>query len=597
MAFDGLVVASLADELNRKLNGARITKIAQPEKDAVLLTLKQSTKEDEDSKTIREQFRLWISVSAGLPLMYLTQENKPSPMTAPNFCMVLRKHLNNCRVLGIHQCGFERVIEIDVEHLNEMGDLCQKKLLVELMGKHSNIIFVNEDNHIVDSIKHVSSLVSSVREVLPGKEYFIPNTQEKLNPLTLTEEEFAGALHCKPMPVYKALYMILTGFSPVMANELCHRAGVDSDMYTESLTDSMITHIYRYLCDFMEHVRQGDFTPNILYRGNEPVEFASVELKSYLEQDAACHMQTADSISRVLERYYAEKEIISRMRQKSTELRKIVSNTLERNHKKYDLQLRQLKDTDKRDRYKVYGELLTTYGYSVKPGDASLTCENYYTNEEITIPLDETQTAMENAKRFFAKYNKLKRTHEALTVQIAETKETIEHLDSIAMSLTTSRTEADLAVIKEEIIQSGYMKRHMTGKPKGGKSQQKSKPFHYISSDGYHIYVGKNNFQNDELTFHFATANDWWFHAKGTAGSHVIVKSNGDELPDATFEEAGRLAGYYSKNREAAKVEIDYIEKKHVKKPNGSKPGFVVYYTNYSLMAAPDITGIKEVNE
>ena len=597
MAFDGIVIANLAYELNDKLAGARITKIAQPEKDAVLFTLKQSTKNEEDNKTIREQFRLWISVSAGLPLMYLTQKNKPSPMTAPNFCMVLRKHLNNCRILGIRQCGFERVIALDVEHLNEMGDLCNKKILVELMGKHSNIIFVDENNRIIDSIKHVSSLVSSVREVLPGKDYFIPNTQEKLNPLTLTEKEFAVALRRKPMPVYKALYMILTGFSPIMANELCYMAGIDADMYTESLTDSMITHTYRHVYDFMEQIRHMEFTPNILYRGNEPIEFASVCLKGYLEQDKNCHMKTFDSISMVLERYYAEKEILSRIRQKSTELRKIVSNTLERNHKKYDLQLSQLKDTNKRDKYKVYGELLTTYGYNVTLGDKSLTCENYYTNEEITIPLDETQTAMENAKRFFAKYNKLKRTYEALTVQIAETKETIEHLDSIATALNIARTEADLAVIKEELIQSGYLKRHTAPKAKGGKMQAKSKPLHYISSDGYHIYVGKNNFQNDELTFHFATGSDWWFHAKGTAGSHVIVKSNGEELPDTTFEEAGRLAGYYSKNRDAAKVEIDYIEKKHVKKPNGAKPGFVVYYTNYSLMAAPDITGIEEVNE
>ncbi|MDE6566620.1 MAG: NFACT RNA binding domain-containing protein, partial [Lachnospiraceae bacterium] len=222
--------------------------------------------------------------------------------------------------------------------------------------------------------------------------------------------------------------------------------------------------------------------------------------------------------------------------------------------------------------------------------------DNYYTGEPVTIPLDETKDAMENAKRYFDKYGKLKRTYEALTIQIAETQEEISHLESISNALDIARQESDLAAIKQELTEYGYLRRHNTSK-KNPKKTEKSKPFHYISSDGFHIYVGKNNYQNDELTFHFATGNDWWFHAKASAGSHVIVKSEGKELPDRTFEEAARLAAYYSKAREQGKAEIDYIQKKHVKKPNGSKPGFVVYYTNYSMNISTDITGIEEVSD
>ena len=294
-----------------------------------------------------------------------------------------------------------------------------------------------------------------------------------------------------------------------------------------------------------------------------------------------------------METFYADKDIYTRIRQKSVDLRKVVNTVLERSRKKYDLQLKQLKDTDKRDKYKVYGELINTYGYGLAEGAGSLTALNYYTNEEITIPLDTQLTPLENAQKYFDRYNKLKRTYEALTELIKETREEMEHLESISTSLDIAVSEEDLTQIKQELTQFGYIKKKQSGK----KEKIKSKPFHYLSSDGFHIYIGKNNFQNEELTFKFASGNDWWFHAKGIPGSHVVVKTNGEELPDRAFEEAGRLAAYYSKGRQNDKVEIDYLEKKNVKKPNGSKPGFVVYYTNYSLVASPDISGLTLMPE
>ncbi len=588
MAFDGITIANIVSELNHTLTGGRIYKIAQPESDELLLTVKNNS----------TQYRLLLSADASLPLVYLTQNNKQSPLTAPGFCMLLRKHLQNARIVNITQPGLERILHLELEHLNELGDICHKKLIVEIMGKHSNIIFCDDNDKIIDSIKHISGMVSSVREVLPGRDYFIPHTQDKTDPIKEVPSyaSFYNVMSTKPMPVYKAIYSSYTGLSPVIAQEICYRAGVDSDLPANTLaadttpedTASMLYHIFEAFLDLLTTVQKEAFAPCIIYEKKEPIEFAAVPLRLYQDKD----IQTFDSISAVLERYYAERNTVTRIRQKSVDLRKIVQTALERNIKKYDLQIKQMQDTEKREKYKVYGELLNTYGYNVEPGAKSLEALNYYTNEMITIPLDNTMTPQENAKKYFDKYGKLKRTYEALSELTVQVKEEIEHLESISAALDIAMQEEDLVQIKEELIESGYIRR------KGGSKKVKitSKPFHYLSSDGFHIYVGKNNFQNDELTFKFATGNDWWFHAKGTPGSHVIVKTDGQELPDRTFEEAARLAAYYSKGRQQDKVEIDYIQKKHVKKPAGAKPGFVVYYTNYSMMIDSDISALQQLS-
>ena len=575
MAFDGIVVANLVHDLKKELLNGRIAKIAQPEADELLLTIKAPD----------GQRRLYISASASLPLVYLTDTNKPSPMNAPNFCMLLRKHIANGRIVDIYQPKLERIIHLTIEHLDEMGDLCRKDLIIEIMGKHSNIIFCKEDGTIIDSIKHVSAQMSSVREVLPGREYFIPDTMAKLNPLSVTESEFLAALLAKPMALGKAIYTSFTGISPVVAEEICYLSGMDSTLPPSDLSEDMLRHLYNQFCIYISYIKEGCFTPAIYYAGKEPKEFSSAPLTHFAEY----RTEEYENISQVLESYYATKNKITRIRQKSADLRHIIQTALERNRKKYDLQLKQLKDTEGREKYKVYGELIHTYGYNLEEGAKELEALNYYTNEMIKIPLDPSKTPQENALRYFDKYNKQKRTFEALTRLIQETKDEITYLESIQTSLNIALSEPDLSEIKEELVASGYMKRKFTKK----KVKIKNKPLHYLSSDGYHIYVGKNNLQNEELTFHFAVGNDWWFHAKQAPGSHVIVKTNGEELPDRTFEEAGKLAAYYSSMRGTEKVEIDYIEKKHVKKPNGGKPGFVVYYTNYSLIIDSDISDIQ----
>lgn len=574
MAFDGITIANVVKEMRQVLIGGRIYKIAQPEPDELLLTV----------KTGEGQYRLLLSAGASLPLIYLTEDNKQSPMTAPNFCMLLRKHLQNGRIVDITQPGLERIVHIHAEHLDEMGDLCRKQLIIELMGKYSNIIFCDEDNRIIDSIKHVSGLVSSVREVLPGKPYFVADTMHKQDPLTVTEDAFVQTMQAAPMPVFKAVYTSYTGISPCIAQELCFRAGMDGEQPTAAFSGDELRRLYAEWKKMADAIEAGDFAPCIAYEGKKPVEFAAFPLTSYE------NTVSYDSISALLEHYYAEKNAQTRIRQKSVDLRKIVQTALERNVKKLDLQMQQMKDTEKRDTYRVYGELLNTYGYGVEEGAKSLRALNYYTGEEITIPLDPTLSAGENAKRYFEKYGKLKRTYEALETLTKEVEEEIEHLRSVEAALSIAVGEEDLVEIREELMQSGYIRR------RGGTKKVKvtSKPFHYVSSDGYDVYVGKNNLQNEELTFKFASGGDWWFHAKKCPGSHVIVKMKGqEELPDRTFEEAARLAAYYSAGRGQAKVDVDYVQKKQVKKPNGAKPGFVVYYTNYSMSIEPDITGIK----
>lgn len=576
MAFDGITISALVAEFNDKLLNGRLYKIAQTESDELLLTIKNG----------KNQYRLLISANASLPLIYLTDKNKPAPLTAPNFCMLLRKHINNGRIISITQPGLERIVDFEIQHLDELGDIKTKHLIIELMGKHSNIIFVNEGT-ILDSIKHVNSIMSSVRQVLPGKEYFIPHTSEKLNPLDVEKEVFFKTVFSKPMPLSKAIYTSFTGISPTIAENICYEGKFDSSMPANVLEHGDQNIVWMYFYQLINKVKNCDFIPTIYEKNGKPEEYGVTILSTYSD----CTTTSFESISTLLETYYSKKNLYTRIRQKSVDLRKIVTNALERDNKKYNIQLKQLKDTEKKDKFKEYGDLLTTYGYSIKEGSKEFETVNYYNGETVKITLDPTISPIENAKKYFNKYSKLKRTSEALETIIVETKNSIDYLESINVAIDMATTEDDLKAINEELVQTGFIKKKHTNK----KAKNNSKPLHFISSDGFDIYVGKNNIQNEHLTFKVATGNDWWFHSKSFPGSHVIVKCNNQELPDNTFEEAARLAAFYSKGSNQDKVEIDYIQKKHVKKVAGAMPGFVIYHTNYSMIAEPNIDNIKEI--
>lgn len=572
MAFDGITIACMVHELSEKLVGGRITKISQPEKEEVLLTVKSLT----------GQHRLFISASASLPLIYLTEENKPAPMTAPNFCMVLRKYLQGGRVVEISQPGLERVIQIKVEHLDEMGDTCIRVLCFELMGKYSNLILCDDKNVILDSLKHVSAVMSSVREVLPQREYFIPVTVEKKDALTTTYEEFAGLAKESRQAPFKMIYQSYTGISPFMAREMCNNADVDDRIMAGDLEDAVVQRLYDAFDQVINKVKMKDYAPCMVLENGKVKEFAVMDIPSYPSEQK----QSFDSVSKLLFDFYASKNKEDVMRQKSLNLRKTLQTILERDYKKLDLQKKQLQDAGEREKYKIYGELLNAYGYQLQDGAKEAKVLNYYTNEDVTIPLDETLSIKENAVRFFDKYGKMKRTEEALAVQTKENEAEIAYLESVQTFLNLASTKADLQQIQAELSERGFIKKSYDKKNK----KVVNKPLHYVMYDEYDIYVGKNNLQNEEVTFKMANGNDWWFHAKGVPGSHVIVKSRNAnpatewDMPDEVFEAAACLAAVYSKNGGQEKAEVDYIRKKHVKRPGGGEAGFVVYYTNFSMM-------------
>lgn len=581
MAFDGIVVSNIVKDMKERLVGGRIYKIYQPENDEINLVVKNHG----------TTYRLMLNASATLPLVYFLQENKQNPAVAPNFCMLLRKYIGNGRIVDVCQPDFERIISIEIEHLDEMGDICKKKLIIELMGKHSNIIFTEADGRIVDAIKRIGAQISSVREVLPGYPYKMP-PNEKYNPLKITKEQFFEDILCKAMSVEKAIYSSLTGFSRLVAEQLCYEAGVDGNFSTDSLADANRQDLWNGLCKIVSCIESGSYSPVIVYNGEEPIAFSALPLTMY--QDMV--QESFDDISMLLAAFYAKKETYSRMHQKSADLRKVLAVSVERTAKKYDLLRKQLRDTEKRDQYRIYGELLQSYSHEVQPDEGTVTLKNYYTNEEVTIPLEKDLTAVENANRYFAKYNKLKRTYEASISLVEETKTALDQLLSLQQSMEIATSEADLAEIKEEMVVSGLIK----AKPgrKTGVKQEKSKPLHFISSDGFHMYVGKNNLQNDRLTFKAANTKDLWFHARNMPGSHVIVKLEGaEDMPDATYEEAARLAAFYSSGKTTPKVEIDYTRRGNLKKPPKSAPGYVIYHTNFSMVAIPNIDGIQEIRE
>ena len=578
MALDGVMISSLVYELQSTLTGGRIDKISMPERDELLLHIAGNSK----------TFRLLISANASLPLMYLTDENKPSPTQAPTFCMLLRRHISSGRIQRIYQEGLERVITIEISHLDDLDRPCLKKLIIELMGKYSNIIFTDDQDRIIDSIKRIPPSISSLREVLPGRYYYLPDELKKDDPLTT-----AFSLNTVEGTVIKSIYSTYAGISPLLAAEMCTRAGIDGDKSTSQLTDAETESLSKSFEGMINDIKNHVYSPVLIKRGDVPYDFSPFKMLQFSEPEFTQHSYASPSV--LLEDFYQDKESYSRMRQKTADLRKITTNCLERAVKKLDLQNKQLKDCANKDKYKVYGDLINTYGYELSGGEDSLTCKNYYDEDrEIRIPLDPHKTASANAKKYYDKYAKCSRTEKALSQEITKTSADIAQLESILMSLNLSADESDLNEIRKELIDSDYLKgsnnkNNNQGNARNkGKQPPKSVPMHFVSSDGYDIYVGKNNIQNEELSFKLSSPDDWWFHAKGVPGSHVIVKTEKDkEIPDSVFIEAGSLAAYYSKASDQDKVEVDYTRCKNLKKAPGAAPGFVIYHTNYSMVVSP----------
>ncbi len=526
------------------------------------------------------QKRLFMSANASLPLIYLTGDNKIAPAAAPNFCMVLRKHIGSALISEVVQIQNERVIRITLEHLDELGDAAKKYLYIEIMGKHSNIIFTDEAGRIIDAIKHISALQSSVREVLPGRDYFIPYQEGKIDPYMDSEEDFTEEIRRQSNSLCGFLCSRYMGISKLTANEILYRAGQDADASTAALSEEDAVNLYKSLVDLCFTVAFEREENEMIVMDGMPKEYAPFALHIY--EDA--EKRPYSSVSGLLRDFYSEKNRSANNKQRSGDVKKTLLTLIDRTKKKLAIQEKQLSDTAKMDSFMLYGNLLTAYPFQVPKGASVAELEDYQTNQPVKIPLDKDLTAIENATRYFDKYNKMKRTRDAVCEQIETSRGQLAHLSSILANLEICDSDADLEMIRKELFEYGFVKKNPLGKKKRA---EKSKPLHYVTQDGFHIYVGKNNYQNDELTFKLATGNDWWFHAKQIPGSHVIVRTEGRELPDEVFEMAAEIAGYYSSGRDSDKLEIDYLEKKNVKRTPHTPPGFVIYYTNYSMTIHP----------
>ena len=590
MALDGITTSAIVSELKAALLGGRIDKIHQPLADEIRMSIRGL---GSGAK------KIIISANSAHPRIHLTESSRENPMTAPLFCMVMRKHIAGGKIIDIVQPNFERIIILRIESANEMGDITTKNLILEIMGKHSNLILTDETGKILDSIKRVTHEKSSVREVLPGKEYVFPPSQDKKNPLLAEQADFLFSLHLQEgRRLQEFLYQTYTGISPVMAGEICTRAGLDASDSCQETTLENSERLFAAFEKTMQEVKAEDYYPAIYYQkenqkeNNRIVDFAVLKMQQF--QGLAA--KPFPSVSALLEGFYQERDHAAHIRQKAQDMRKLVTNHIERCVKKKEIQLKTRRETKGMDLWKKKGELLTANIYAVPQGVTTFKTIDYYEESmpEIEIAIDPAKTPAENAQKYFAKYNKAKRTLAALEIQEKQNNEELAYLESVLNALENAKEDADLSEIRTELAESGFIRRQ--AQKKGQPKPKRAKPLRYISSDGYEILVGKSNLQNDELTLRTAEPTDLWMHTKDIPGSHVIIRTNGQsELPEATMEEAANLAAFYSKAKNSSMVPVDYTQRKNIKKPNGAKPGMVIYLTNKTIYITPDEARIQQM--
>lgn len=578
MSMDGLSLYSAMNELNKRLVGGKIDKIQQTDKEELLLMV----------RSLGQTYRLLINASAADNRVQLTELKKQAPSEAPMFCMLLRKRIAGGKIVRFEQERLDRVLKISIETYNDLGDLSVFALYCELMGKHSNIILVNEKGVIVDAIKHVGLGMSSVRFVMPGLEYSAPPAQDKQDPSKASADDFSMAMCMVGMSIAKALSNAFFGLSPAVAAQLVARY-TDKTECTQ-LSEAEREELAERLAAFYADMAQGK-------------EKASAVLNALGETEAVYPFAIAgggiklyDSIGEALDSLYINSDRREWAKRHGASARKVLQNNIERCEKKLALYADALNSGEQMEKCRLYGELLTANLHSLKSGTDTAAVDNYYADpvERIAIPLDRQLTPGENAQRYYKKYQKLKAARDMAIVQREQTLSELNYLEGQLDNLTKCTAENELSELIEELKEQGYIKRD-----KGGKKKMKlaaSKPMHFVSSTGADIYVGKNNRQNDELTLRFASPNDIWMHTKNIPGSHVIVKG-ASEQDTATMTEAALLAAYYSRARGSENVAVDYTPRKYVKKPAGAKPGMVIYTTNKTAYVTPSEEAVARLKE
>ncbi|TJX65681.1 fibronectin/fibrinogen-binding protein [Soehngenia saccharolytica] len=589
MSYDGIVTKAVVNELNTLLKDGRIDKVYQPEKDEVIIQIYNNG----------TNYKLLISASSTYPRMYITNNTYKNPVSAPAYCMLLRKNLQGLRISSIEQHLLDRVVIITVSGKDELGYQEYKQIVVEIMGKYSNIILVDKSsNKVIDAIKRVNKDMSRVREVLPGLEYTLPPLNDKIDPRDVDLNLFKEIIdkNNKNLRVDKFLYQNFLGLSPLISKEICMRSNIFIDRTLLSLADIEILAIYNAFIDVINKVNNNEFLPTANIEKDGKVNYFYV---FPLAQFNAANDIYFESVSKLLDFIYYKIDKDDRIKQKSSSIRKIVENRIEKLEYKLSKIQEELLESTEREKYKIYADLIQSNIHIIPKGAAIVKLSNFYDAEQktIEIPLDVKLSPAANAQKYYKKYAKLKAASKILKEQIAEAQNEIFYLESIIVSLNLVNEFDELEEIKDELTKNGYIK-----KPSGKKkieNGKKTKPLHYLSSDGFDIYVGKNNKQNEYLTTRFAKKDDLWFHAKNIPGSHVIVKAQNSEIPESTIIEAAYLAALFSKNNMERKVDVDFTKRVFVKKPKDTKYGFV-NYDNFKTITIDlnefDATKIRKID-
>ena len=569
MALDGIYLYSLVNDFNKSILNSKIDKINQPEKDEIILTIRKD----------RSNIKLLISASPRFARIHLTNSVKANPLKAPMYLMVLRKYILGGRIISLTQKDNDRILILEIENRDELGFDSVYSLIVEIMGRHSNITLVrNRDNKVMESIKHITPDINSFRVLYPGVNYVYPPSTTKLNPFSTTYEELNSFISTNSINFDANFYSnCFTGISKLLSSDLYYNI-------IQSNNSPIRQEIYENFKNFMDNLHKN--TSFNIYTNKSGIlkDFYSLKLNT-LEEDFL-HIPYNDP-NTLLDAFYEKKDKQDRLHNKSTDLQKLIHTNIERCVKKSRKLNETLAECAEKDSLRIKGDLLTSFIYSIKKGDSECNLLNFYNeNEEeyLKIDLDKTKTPSENVQYYYKKYNKLKISEEYGNVQLQKNTEEIDYLNSVLTNILNADNYTEIDEIKNELIETGYIR--FRKNTKDSKKQKTSKPHHFVSSDGIDIYVGKNNLQNDYLSLKFANKNHLWLHAKDIPGSHVIICSF--EVPDKTLEEAAIIAGFYSKGKDSSKLPIDYTKVKELKKPNGSKPGMVIYHTNKTLVIDPN---------
>lgn len=574
MPFDGILTNKIAQELNLTLLGGRIGKIHQIGRDAIVIQIRAAG----------ENHRLLLSCNASSARIHLTDRQFENPATPPVFCMLLRKYFSGGIIKSILTSGFERIITIEAEVTDDLGDRSMKRLVIEIMGRHSNIIILNKDNFIIDAMKHVDSEVNRVRELLPARAYALPPAQDKLDPASgdTLDKLIKAAPQCG-RKVESFLLDRLKGFSPVLCREICFRAEIDESIPANELTFHELLRLTESLKSMMDELSKAETSPNLIYDDNtgKPIDFHCIRLHQYSSY------KTFDTISKAAEEFFALKNSKEFNTQKTKNLLNKVSKLLEKSEKRLAINLQTYEENKNYDDLRLSGELLTANIYALSKGMEKASVVNYYSenSEVMDIPLDKDKTPQQNAQAYFKKYNKARAAFLYAQNEIDVLKGEISYLESVLFAIESSEDSEQLSEISMELMEQGYTK---PVNKKGRKSPPiKVLPERIISKDGFEILIGHNNKQNDKLTLKLARHEDIWLHIKNFAGSHVVIKTDGKEVPDTTLLEAAEYAAYFSQARSSTKAEVDYTFIRNVKKPSGAKPGMVIYVNYHTVNVTP----------